>query len=182
VAGALMVARDTRAALKSHAIDIALVILPPPIVPEAWQALRALRTLRLLRLVAAAFRLNRYVRHVSRKNIVAPAALVLMVAMLFAATAVSIIEPDQVPSVGHGMWWALSRATALGDGGLTLATVPGRLIEIGVVLFGLAFLSLITAAIATVFIQSEEQVDPEMSKLDEIIARLDRLEIRLGKS
>ncbi len=50
------------------------------------------------------------------------------------------------------------------------------------VLSGLAFLSLITAAIATVFVQSEKQADPEVAKLDEIIARLDRLEARLGRS
>jgi voltage-gated potassium channel len=179
VAGALVVARDKRSALRSHAIDVVLVVLTPPIVPEAWQALRALRTLRILRLLLAGFRLHRHMRRLSRKNVVGPAAVVLLVAMLCAATAVSVLEPEHVPSVGQGMWWALSRATALGDGGVSVTTLPGRLVEILVVVSGLAFLSLITAAIATVFVQSEEAVDPELSKLDEIIQRLDRLEARL---
>jgi voltage-gated potassium channel len=180
VAGALVVARNKRSALRSHAIDVVLVVLTPPIVPEAWQALRALRTLRILRLVLAGFRLHRHMRRLSRKNVVGPAAVVLVVAMLCAATAVSVLEPEHVPSVGQGMWWALSRATALGDGGVSVSTLPGRLVEILVVVSGLAFLSLITAAIATVFVQSEEEVDPELSKLDEIIERLDRLEAHLG--
>lgn len=182
VAGALAVALDRRAALRSHAIDLVLVVLTPPIVPEAWQALRGLRILRLVRLLLAGFRLHRHLRRLSRKNVVGPAALVLVVALLFAATAARILEPDRVSSVGHGMWWALSRATALGDGGIALSTVAGRVVEVMVVLSGLAFLSLITAAIATVFVQSEEQGDPEIEKLDEIIARLDRLETRLGGS
>jgi voltage-gated potassium channel len=179
VAGALIVARNFRAAMRSHAIDLVLVILTPPIVPEAWQALRALRSLRLLRLVLAGFRLHRHMRRLSRKNVVGPAAVVLVVALLFAATAVRILEPDRVPSVGQGMWWALSRATALGDGGIVVTTLPARIVEVGVVISGLAFLSLITAAIATVFVQSEEHDDPEISKLDEILVRLDRLEARL---
>jgi voltage-gated potassium channel len=180
VAGALAVAPDRRRAFRSHALDIALVVVTPPVVPEAWQALRALRTLRLLRLVLAGFRLHRYARLVSRKNVVAPAALVLVVVLLLAATAARILEPDNVPSVGHGMWWAVSRVTALGDGGIALSTTAGRALEIGVVLSGLAFLSLITAAIATVFVKSEEEADPEIAKLDEVLERLDRLEARLN--
>ena len=179
VLGALIVAPDRRRAMRSHALDLALVVVTPPVVPEAWQALRALRTLRLARLVLAGFRLHRFARRISRKAVVAPAAVVLLVALLLAATAIRILEPDQVPSVGHGMWWALSRATALGDGGVTVTTVPGRILEIGTVMSGLAFLSLITAAIATVFVKAEEETDPEISKLDEILARLDRLEARL---
>jgi voltage-gated potassium channel len=101
--------------------------------------------------------------------------------MLLAGTAVRTLEPDQVASVGHGMWWALSRATALGDGGITLVTSAGRAIEVGMVLASLAFLSLITAAIATVFVRAEEEEDPELDKLDEILMRLERLESRLTR-
>lgn len=181
VIGALAVARDRRRALRSHAIDLALVVVTPPVVPEPWQALRALRTLRLVRLLLAGFRLHRYARRLSRKNVVAPAAVALVVVLLLAATAVRILEPERVPSVGHGMWWAISRATALGDGGVTLTTVPARVIEVAAVVSGLAFLSLITAAIATVFVKSEEEQDPEVTKLDEILSRLDRLEARLSR-
>jgi voltage-gated potassium channel len=181
VLGALIVAPDRRHAMRSHALDIALVVVTPPVVPEAWQALRALRTLRLARLVLAGFRLHRFARRVGRKAVVAPAGIVLLVALLLAATAISILEPNHVPSVGHGMWWALSRATALGDGGVTLTTVPGRIVEIVTVMSGLAFLSLITAAIATVFVKAEEEADPEIEKLDEILRRLDRLEARLAQ-
>jgi voltage-gated potassium channel len=181
VLGALVVAVDRRQALRSHAVDLALVLVTPPVVPEAWQALRALRTLRLARLLLAGFRLHRYARRVGRKSVVAPAALVLLVAMLLAGTVVRILEPEEVPSVGHGMWWALSRATALGDGGITLVTTAGRALEVAMVLAGLAFLSLITAAIATVFVKAEEEQDPELGKLDEILTRLDRLDIRLTR-
>jgi voltage-gated potassium channel len=179
--GVFLVVEDRRAATRAHALDIALVLLTVPIVPNAWQALRALRALRLLRLLVASFRLQRVARRATRASVVGPAAMMLIVVLLTAATAIRLVEPDHVPSVGHGMWWALSRATALGDGGVNVVTALGRAVEIGVVLSGLAFLSLVTAAIATVFVRSEEETDPEISKLDEILSRLDRLEQRLEK-
>jgi voltage-gated potassium channel len=182
VAAIMFVAPNTRRALRSHAIDIALVVLTPPFVPGSWQALRALRVLRILRLVFAGVRLHRYSRNFTRTTVVGPAAVVLIVVMLGAATAIRVIEPDRATSTAQAMWWALSRATALGDGGVVVATPQGRAVEILVVMSGLAFLSLITAAIATIFVKSEEPSDPEMPKLDEILQRLDRIEKRLGGS
>jgi voltage-gated potassium channel len=182
VAAILVIAPDRRRAARTHAIDIALVILTPPIVPGSWQALRALRILRILRLVLAGVRLHRYSRHLTRTTVVGPAAVVLAVVLLGAATAIRIIEPDRAPSTAQAMWWAVSRATALGDGGVTIGTPTGRAVEILVVMSGLAFLSLITAAVASIFVKAQEPEDPEMPKLDQILERLDRIESRLERS
>jgi voltage-gated potassium channel len=180
--GVFVVVDDRRTALRNHALDVALAVLTVPLVPDAWQALRALRALRLLRLLVASFRLRRLVRRATRASVVGPAAVTLLVILLSAATAVRLLEPEQVPSVGHGLWWALSRATALGDGGVALTSAASRAVELGVVLSGLAFLSLITAAIATVFVRSDESTDPTLEGLEAIAARLERIEQQLSRA
>lgn len=168
---------------RGHALDILIVIATPPMAPEVWQAFRALRALRLLRLALAGFRLHRYARGLTRASVVGPAAIVLAVIVVGAATVVNMLEPDAAPSMAQSVWWATSRVTALGDGGVVLREAPARAVEILVVLSGLAFLSLITAAIATVFVRAEQEADdPVAARLRVIDERLDRIEQRLNTS
>ena len=175
-----VVVEDRKQALRAHAIDILLVLLTPPFVPASWQALRALRVLRIARLILAGFRLHRYARHFTRTGVVGPAAITLLVLILSSATAIRLIEPDRVDSMSRGLWWALSRTTSMGDGGVALATLPARVIETIVAMSGLAFLSLITAAIATIFVRSNASQDKHLP-VHEILERLERIERRLDQ-
>ena len=157
-----------------------IVVLTPPIAPDLLQSFRALRALRLVRLLLAGMRLHRFARGLTRASVVGPAAVVLAVIIVGSATVVNQIEPG-VPSMIDALWWSISRVTALGDGGIVLTEPVSRALELVVVLSGLAFLSLITAAIATIFVRAEEAADPELEKLDAIVARLDRIEARLNE-
>lgn len=174
------VERDRRRFWRGHAFDLLIVVLTPPIAPELWQSFRALRALRLVRLLLAGMRLHRFARGLTRASVVGPAAVVLAVIIVGSATVVNMIEPG-VPSITAALWWSISRVTALGDGGIVLTEPVSRALELVVVLSGLAFLSLITAAIATIFVRAEEAADPELEKLDAIVARLDRIEARLNE-
>ena len=171
---------DRRRFWRGHAFDLLIVVLTPPIAPELWQTFRALRALRLVRLLLAGMRLHRFARGLTRASVVGPAAVVLAVIIVGSATVVNMIEPG-VPSITDALWWSISRVTALGDGGIVLTEPVSRALELVVVLSGLAFLSLITAAIATIFVRAEEAADPELEKLDAIVARLDRIESRLNE-
>jgi voltage-gated potassium channel len=91
-----------------------------------------------------------------------------------------MIEPG-VTSITDALWWSISRVTALSDGGIVLTEPVSRVLELIVVLSGLTFLSLITAAIATIFVRAEQASDPELDRLDAIVARLDRIEARLNQ-
>ena len=174
------VERDRRRFWRGHAFDLLIVVLTPPIAPELWQTFRALRALRLVRLFLAGMRLHRFASHLTRASVVGPASVVLAVIVVGSATVVQMIEPG-VTSITDALWWAISRVTALGDGGIVLTEPASRALELIVVLSGLAFLSLITAAIATIFVRAEEAADPELERLDAITARLDRIEARLDE-
>lgn len=171
---------DRRRFWRGHAFDLLIVVLTPPIAPELWQTFRALRALRLVRLLLAGKRLHGFASRLTRASVVGPAAVVLAIIVVGSATVVQMIEPG-VTSITDALWWSISRVSALGDGGIVLTEPASRALELVVVLSGLAFLSLITAAIATIFVRAEEATDPELERLDAIAARLDRIEARLNE-
>ncbi len=55
-------------------------------------------------------------------------------------------------TVWDGFWWAITTATTVGYGDLYPVTDSGRLIAIGLMLVGIAFVGFCTAAIAQRFI------------------------------
>ncbi len=171
--------RPRRSFFRDYAFDILLVVATPPMAPAAWQALRVLRTLRILRLALAGRRLHRQARAFKRASIVGPAGIVMTVIVVAAAAAVRAIEPESVPSAGAALWWATARATAMGDGGVALRTAEAHALELIVALCGLAFLSLITAAVASIFVRAQRHVDPSSERLDAVLERLERLEERI---
>jgi len=101
--------------------------------------------------------------------------------------AVRIFDPKDFHNMGDAMWWSLQTVTTVGYGDITPKTVVGRLIGSLVLLYSVAFLTILTAAITTSFIQrarNQRQAeapheDPVLARLEQIAARLDRLEQRL---
>ena len=63
-----------------------------------------------------------------------------------------IIDHEEYGNVWVGMWWALQTATTVGYGDVTPAHVSGRLVAAVVMLQGIAFLAILTAAITSVFV------------------------------
>lgn len=177
--GLYAVTRDMRLFARRHAFDVLIVVLTPPLAPEAWQAFRALRVLRFARLVLAGVRLHHFMSGISRVSVVGPAAVVLVTVVLGAAIALRLVEPETATSFASSVWWAVSRVTALGDGGIVPATPVGRGLELALVVAGLAFLSLITAAIATIFVRADAEDKDDVGKLDQVLERLERIEARL---
>ncbi|MBW1917831.1 MAG: potassium channel protein [Deltaproteobacteria bacterium] len=55
--------------------------------------------------------------------------------------------------LGHGLWWAVVTLTTVGYGDLVPQSFGGRLVGVGLMLSGLVILSLLTATVASVFIE-----------------------------
>jgi voltage-gated potassium channel len=92
------------------------------------------------------------------------------------------------------MWWALQTVTTVGYGDVTPRHTSGRIVAAFVMLEGIAFLTIIIAAITSTFVaraeeerENQEEAEEETTdqrieaKLDDLTVRLDRLEALLSR-
>jgi voltage-gated potassium channel len=100
-----------------------------------------------------------------------------------------VLDHGEYSNVWVGMWWALQTVTTVGYGDVTPAHPSGRIIAAVVMLQGIAFVTIIVAAITSTFVARatkargiEEAVAEDAAELrveaqlDSIEQRLDRLE------
>jgi voltage-gated potassium channel len=100
-----------------------------------------------------------------------------------------VLDGDEYPNIWVGMWWALQTVTTVGYGDVTPHRASGRIIAAFVMLEGIAFLTIIVAAITSTFVaraakerevaQAADEDAAEVrieARLDGIDQRLDRLE------
>jgi voltage-gated potassium channel len=97
--------------------------------------------------------------------------LLTLLVVLIAGAVESLIDSGDFPSTWDGIWWAVVTVTTVGYGDLTPKSVEGRMIAMVVMLFGIGFLSVLTATIASRFVKTERG-----DETDEILAALKRLE------
>ena len=106
---------------------------------------------------------------------------------------IRLLDHGEYSDVWVGMWWALQTVTTVGYGDVTPKNPSGRIIATFVMLQGIAFLAITTAAITSTFVaratkdrdlaHAAEEDDAEVrieAKLEGIDQRLDRLERMLS--
>ena len=119
-------------------------------------------------------------------TVIAATSLVITVATGFLMT---VVDRGQFPSIGSGLWWAVQTTTTVGYGDNVPTTLAGRLLAALVMLVGIGFLTVITAAITSTFV-SRSRLEPAPSdaetsiaeQLRQINTRLERIEARQGGS
>ncbi len=128
------------------------------------------------------------VRNAARVIVTATAAVVI-----FGGILMRLIDPSEYGNVWVGMWWSLQTVTTVGYGDVTPRNPSGRIVAAVVMLEGIAFLAIITAAITSTFVtrasrelqaaRAEETRDTSGvdARLDELSAKLDRIEQALGQ-
>ena len=101
------------------------------------------------------------------------------------------IDHKEYDSIWVGMWWAIQTVTTVGYGDVTPANPAGRIVAALLMLEGVAFLAIITAAITSTFVQRASQLrSPDEgteerslhSRFDELEARLERIEESLRRA
>ena len=135
-------------------------------------------------------RLERWLdRTVARATTPRGAAVVIaatsLVITLATGILMTIVDRDQFPSIGSGLWWAVQTTTTVGYGDNVPTTTVGRFLAAFVMLVGIGFLTVITAAITSTFV-SRSRLEPGPSdaetsiaeQLRQINARLERIEAR----
>ena len=58
------------------------------------------------------------------------------------------------PNIGDGLWWAIQTVTTVGYGDLVPTSTAGRFVAALVMVVGIGFLTVVTAAITSAFIES----------------------------
>ena len=69
----------------------------------------------------------------------------------------TIVDHDNFPSTGSGLWWAVQTITTVGYGDLVPTSSLGRVLAAGVMLLGIGFVTVITAAITSSFVARSRQ-------------------------
>jgi voltage-gated potassium channel len=107
---------------------------------------------------------------------------------------IRVLDHSEYGSIWVGMWWALQTVTTVGYGDVTPHKAIGRIVASFVMLEGIAFLAIVTAAITSTFVaraalehDQEEAAEAESAEarldahFDDLAARLDRVEASLTR-
>ncbi len=138
---------------------------PPPARPRGLNILsrKPLTTVRAARIIASA-----------------TVAITIVSGVLMHFT-----DEKTYPNIGDGLWWGIQTVTTVGYGDLVPASTAGRLVAALVMVVGIGFLTVITAAITSAFIESARrrvagtETDGVAARLDQIAARLEAIEAGL---
>jgi voltage-gated potassium channel len=97
------------------------------------------------------------------------------------------LDHTEYHTIWLGMWWVLQTVTTVGYGDLTPKNSVGKILTSLVMLYGIAFLSITTAAITSVFVARAEQ--ERMTGMDaaadeakaSVTDRFDRIDSQLAQ-
>jgi voltage-gated potassium channel len=109
-------------------------------------------------------------------------ATLLIVAV--GGVAMRVFDHTEYSSIWVGMWWVLQTVTTVGFGDYTPKTAIGRILTSIVMLWGVAFLAIITAAITSSFVaraQQERALREEEAGDAPVLARLVRVDEQLDE-
>ncbi len=134
-------------------------------------------------------KLNRWVaRATTPRGAAVVIASVTATITVGAGILMTLVDHDQFPSIGSGLWWAAQTVTTVGYGDDVPVSVTGRFLAVGVMLVGIGFLTVITAAITSTFVaRARIEATPSgadrgtAEQLRQIEERLERIEAALTR-
>jgi len=173
------VARDRIGFLRSHWLEVVMVVLP---------FLRPLRIARLLRwtrvLVALGVNLDLLHRIAESRGARFVGTAVLAVVVMSSALVLALERnaPDaNITSFGDALWWALVTATTVGYGDHYPTTPEGRAVAAVLMLLGVAAMSVVTAGIAAYLVRQDDAGGDELAAIAKELSML-RREVELLRS
>ena len=135
--------------IRYHPVEIAIVVLTPPVLPASFQFLRVLRLLRLLRLL----KLAEFSRAAfSTAGLGYAALMTLMVALAGGTLFRSVEAKNQDLTEWESIYWAITTMMTLGSKFQPTTTIS-EVVELGLLIVGVGFISILTGALAQRFIK-----------------------------
>lgn len=117
--------------------------------------------------------MHQHKRFITRRGLIYSLLLCLLILGL-GGVGFWILEPSAL-TFSDGLWLAFTTAATVGYGDIVPSTHASRAFSVLVVLLGLAVLSLVTASVAAMFVETEER-EVERDLMDELGAL--RAEVR----
>jgi voltage-gated potassium channel len=152
----LRLARDRRTFVRRHLFDLAVLLLP---VLRPLQALRVLTLLGFLNRRSSAALRGRVATTVGAATV-----LLLLVGALAALDAERGAAGARIETFGDSLWWAAATMTTVGYGDVYPVTGLGRLVGVGLMLAGIAVLGVVTAGLASWFVEKVLDLDEETDR------------------
>jgi len=171
--------------IKTHKLELFIIIFSFPIVPEGLASSgflrfarlpRLLNSLRFFRLAALLGKFGTTVKSIFNSKglrfiVYTTIGLVLFFGFLF------YISEPHVETYSDGLWWALVTITTVGYGDITPVSTLGRIIAGALMVMGIGFIATITAAVSSYFISSFNDNEVTINDLGE---KLDKIEKELN--
>ena len=171
----LYVAPRKRAALRAHWLDALIVVVTVPLYGRFLSSLRLVRLARLLRLLRAGVILSRALqseRRLTSASVFRFVAVATVFLIFIAGAIEATVDSGDVKSFWDGIWRAITTVTTVGYGDIVPKTVGGRIVAMSLMLVGIGFVAVLTAAIASVFVKSDAKEGD--TDIRESLARIER--------
>lgn len=134
-------------------------------------------------------------RAVATRRVFPYLAVVTLLLGLLAGFIVTLVDRQDFPTFGDGVWWAIVTLGTVGYGDIVPHTAWGRVIGSLVIVLGVTFIAFLTATVTSAFVAAEEQQARERERqreqeseeetrelLRSLKAQLDEIEARLDRS
>lgn len=160
----LYLALDRWQFVRSHPLDLVVILLP---------MLRPLRAFRLLRLARVGALLGFAHGHAHRSLHARVSAYVgAAVVVVIGVSAVAMYDVERraedpnITSLPDALWWAATTVTTVGYGDRYPTTGIGRLIAVALMLVGIALLGVVTATVAAWFVSRLQDVQQDLQEAE----------------
>ena len=118
-----------------------------------------------------------------------------VVSVVLGGVLITVVDREEYPDVGTGLWWALQTVTTVGYGDVVPKNGIGRVVGAIIMLESIAFVAIVTAAITSSFVErarrdqqraasAAQAMDAEQLALQlvDLKAQLDRIEAAMERA
>ena len=92
-------------------------------------------------------------RIVNHRHVVLGLALTFVGLAVVGAIVIRVVDPDDFPSLGLAIWWALQTVTTVGYGDVVPTTRVGQVVGSIEMVIGVSFIAFLTAGVTSTVIQ-----------------------------
>jgi voltage-gated potassium channel len=123
----------------------------------------------------------------STRNAIFLIVAVDLAIVLVGGTVIWLFDRQEYEHLGEALWYTLQTITTVGYGDVTPTEPIGRLVGAGIMMLGIAFLSILTATITSSFIEARSAARRALEDLDDrsdqarLEARLDAMNDRFDR-